>query len=263
MAYKSIIFTKSEGVAELVMNRPESFNALNAELIGEMVDAVVRCYRDDEVRALILTGSGSAFCAGGDIKAMHQTLDDDPSVFFRSLVLPFNGFVSSLQRLPKPVVGAINGVAAGAGFSCALVCDYVMVAEEARFVAAYSSIGLSPDGGLTYWLPRLVGTRRAMELILTNRALSAKDALDLGIVNRVVPQACLMEEARQMAKTLAQGPTEAFGKTKVLMNLGAGESLETQLELERQSMAEVSGTEDFKEGVRAFVEKRKPAFKGR
>lgn len=263
MPYKNIVFTKSDGIAELMMNRPDVLNALGFEMLDEMVDAVVHCYRDEDVRALILTGTGPAFSAGGDVKAMHRILDDDPSVFFRRLVLPLNGLISSLQRLPKPVVGAVNGVAAGAGFSCALACDYVLASDQARFVSAYTGIGISPDGGLTYWLPRLIGTKRAMELILTNRALDASAALEMGLVNRVVPPDQLMEEARREARALAQGPTQAFGRTKVLINFSGGESLETQMELERQTMAEVSGTGDFKEGVRAFVEKRAPVFRGR
>lgn len=263
MPYENITFAKSEGIAELVMNRPDVLNALGFEMLNEMVDAVVHCYRDEDVRALILTGTGPAFSAGGDVKAMHRILDDDPSVFFRRLVLLLNGLISSLQRLPKPVVGAINGVAAGAGFSCALACDYVLASDQARFVSAYTGIGITPDGGLTYWLPRLIGTKRAMELILTNRTLDASAALEMGMVNRIVPAGQLMEEARREARALAQGPTRAFGGAKMLVNFSGGESLETQLELERQTIAEVSGTGDFREGVTAFVEKRAPVFRGR
>lgn len=263
MSYDFILFNKSDGVAELVMNRPGSFNAVNLEMVGELADAVTRCYSDEEVRALILTGTGPAFTAGGDVKWMYQILDSDPPSSFRTMVLRLNGLISSLQRLPKPVVAAVNGVAAGAGIGCAMACDMVIASEKARFTGAYNGIGLTPDAGLTYFLPRLIGSKRALELLLTNRTLDAREAFDLGMINRVVPHDDLLPEARSLARTLAQGPTRAYGGSKVLMNLSGGESLESQLELERQTIAEASSTEDFKEGVRAFVEKRAAVFKGR
>lgn len=262
MRYESLTLEQAGGVATITLNRPDAFNALNLALGRELLSAVLAVDEDPAVRCVVLTGAGKAFCGGGDVKDFVQNLPRI-GILVKELTTYVHGAVSRLVRSPKPVITAINGVAAGGGFSLALSGDLVIAAESARFTMAYSRIGATPDGSSSYWLPRLVGVRRAVELFYTNRVLTATEALEWGIVTRVIPDAELREAVARLAGELAQGPTLAFGRGKRLFHSSTTESLETQMELESQAIARSGHTEDFAEGVRAFAEKRPPVFRGR
>ncbi len=227
MNFESLILDRRDGVATITLNRPDAFNALTLALGRELFHAALEVDEDPSVRCVVVTGAGKAFCAGGD------------------------------------VIMAVNGVAAGGGFSFALSGDLVLAAESARFTMAYSKIAATPDGSSSYFLPRLVGLRRAMELYFTNRVLSAREALEWGLVTRVVPDAELKSAVDALARELAQGPSKAFGGAKRLFHQSTWESLETQMELEAQAIAASGRTEDFKNGVRAFANKKAPTFEGR
>jgi 2-(1,2-epoxy-1,2-dihydrophenyl)acetyl-CoA isomerase len=262
MRYETITLDTAGGVATVTLNRPDAFNALNLTLGRELFSVTIELDEDPAVRCIVVTGAGKAFCGGGDVKDFADNL---PRVgaLIKELTTYVHGAVSRLVRTPKPVLTAVNGVAAGGGLSLAIAGDLVLAAESARFTMAYSRIAVTPDGSSTYWLPRLVGLRRAIELFYTNRVLTAREALDWGLVSRVVPDAELRESTRRLADELAQGPTLALGRGKLLFHASTTESLETQMEMESQSIARSGHTEDFAEGVRAFVAKRPPAFKGR
>jgi len=262
MAYDHVVYDVKDGVATITLNRPDAYNALNLALARELFAAVLAVDEDPAVRAVVITGAGKAFCGGGDVKDFADNLARI-GLLIKELTTYVHGAVSRLVRTPKPVITAINGVAAGGGLSLALAGDLVLAAESARLTMAYSKIAATPDGSSTYWLPRLVGLRRATELFYTNRVLTAKEALDWGLVTRVVPDAELAEATGRLAAELAQGPTLALGQGKLLFHVSTTESLETQMELESQSIARSGHTEDFAEGVRAFAAKRPPSFKGR
>ena len=262
MRYETITLDVAAGIATITLNRPDAFNALNLTLGRELFAAVLEVDEDPAVRCVVVTGAGKAFCGGGDVREFVQNLPR-VGVLIKELTTYVHGAVSRLVRAPKPVITAVNGVAAGGGLALALAGDLVVAAESARFTMAYSRIGATPDGSSSYWLPRLVGVRRAVELFYTNRALSAREAVEWGIVTRVVPDGELAEAVRRLAGELAQGPTLALGRGKLLFHSSTTESLETQMELESQATAASGHTQDFAEGVRAFAEKRAPVFNGR
>ncbi len=262
MRYETIKVELADAIATLTLNRPDAFNALNLALGRELFSAVVELDEDPAVRCIVITGAGRAFCGGGDVKAFVEGLPRI-GVLIKELTTYIHGAVSRLVRTPKPVLTAVNGVAAGGGLSLAISGDLVLAAESARFTMAYSRIAATPDGSSSYWLPRLIGLRRAMELFYTNRVLTAREAMEWGLVTRVVPDAELAEAAGKLAGELAQGPTLALGRGKLLFHSATTESLETQMELESQAIAQSGHTEDFAEGVRAFAAKRAPAFKGK
>jgi len=262
MDYAHLLLERRDHVATLTLNRPDAYNALNLALGRELFHAVLDVDDDPDVRCIVITGAGRAFCAGGDVKDFADNLPRIGALV-KELTTYLHGSVSRLCRSDKPVIMAINGIAAGGGFSFALAGDLVVAAESARFTMAYSRIAATPDGSSSYWLPRLVGLRRAMELYFTNRVLSAREALDWGIVTRVVPDAELRPSVDALARELAQGPTRAFGGAKRLFHQSTWESLETQMELEAQAIAASGRTEDFQAGVTAFSRKQTPAFRGR
>ncbi len=262
MGYQTIKLDTAAGVATITLNRPDAFNALNLPLARELFAAVLEVDEDPAVRCVVVTGAGKAFCGGGDVKDFAENLPRI-GVLIKELTTYVHGAVSRLVRTPKPVITAVNGVAAGGGLSLAMAGDLVLAAESARFTMAYSRIAATPDGSSSYWLPRLVGLRRAVELFYTNRVLTAKEALEWGLVTRVAADAELAEATRRLAAELAQGPTLALGRGKLLFHASTTESLETQMELESQSIARSGHTEDFAEGIRAFVAKRPPSFQGR
>jgi len=263
MEYRSLRYQIEGAVARIVLARPQAYNALDATLGRELLEAAVAADEDDAVRAIVVTGAGAAFCAGGDLKFFAENLDGIGAALKR-LIVDFHGAVSRLVRTPKPVLTAVNGVAAGAGMSLALAGDFVLAAESARFTLAYGAIGASPDGGSTWFLPRLLGQRRAMELYLTNRTLAAREALDWGLVTRVVEDAQFEAQVQALAGELAAGPTFACGRAKALFQRSLNETLETQMEYEAQAIAACARSEDFRNAVRAFAEKRpRSPFRGR
>ena len=263
MAYQHVKVARADGVATLTLNRPDAYNALDLALGRELFQASIELDEDPDVRCVVVTGAGKAFCAGGDVKSFVDNLGRI-GVHIKELTTYLHGAISRLCRSDKPVLMAVNGVAAGGGFSLALSGDLVIAAESAKFTMAYSRIAATPDGSSSYFLPRLVGVRRALELYLTNRPLSAQEALQWGMITRVVPDAELVPAVGALARELAQGPSKAFGAAKRLFHQSTWESLETQMELEAQAIAASGHTEDFRAGVTAFADKKPPpAFRGR
>ena len=262
MTYEHLLLDTHEHVATITLNRPEAYNALDLPLGRELFHASLEVDEDPDVRCVVITGAGKAFCAGGNVKDFADNL---PRIGFllKELTTYLHGAVSRLTRTAKPVIMAVNGVAAGGGLSLALSGDVVVAAESARFTMAYSKIAATPDGSSSYFLPRLIGLRRALELYLTNRVLSAREALEWGLVTRVVPDAELKDAVDALARELAAGPMLAIGGAKRLFHQSTWESLETQMELEAQAIAASGHTEDFREGVTAFANKKTPTFKGR
>ena len=261
-AFETIELTFDGPTACLRFNRPDRYNALDAAMAEELERALARLSAEPGLRALMLTGAGEAFHAGGDVKAFAEAGSSAPRVV-ADLLGVFHGALRRLVRLPVPVVAAVNGVAAGAGFSLAMAADLVLASEAARFTVAYTGIGATPDGGGTWSLPRLVGLRRALELVLTNRVLSAAEALEWGLVTRVLPAEDFAARAAEFTAELAAGPTLAFGRAKALLRESLGADLETQLGREGESLVACAGSADFQQAVLAFAEKRKPAFQGR
>jgi 2-(1,2-epoxy-1,2-dihydrophenyl)acetyl-CoA isomerase len=262
MAYKNLTVERANHVATLTLSRPDAYNALNMPLGRELFEASLELDDDPDVRCIVITGAGRAFCAGGDVKDFVDNLGRIGS-HIKELTTYLHGAVSRFCRSDKPVIMAINGIAAGGGFSFALSGDLVVAAESAKFTMAYSKIAATPDGSSSYFLPRLVGLRRAMELYFTNRVLTAREALEWGLVTRVVPDGELKATVAALAAELAQGPTKAFGAAKRLLHQSTWESLETQMELEAQAIAASGRTEDFRAGVTAFAQKATPTFQGR
>jgi 2-(1,2-epoxy-1,2-dihydrophenyl)acetyl-CoA isomerase len=262
MAYQYLIVERAAHVATITLNRPDAFNALDLELGRELFHAALEVDEDPRVRCVVVTGAGKAFCAGGDVKAFVGNLSRI-GVHIKELTTYLHGAVSRLARSDKPVVMAVNGVAAGGGFSLALSGDVVVAAESARFTMAYSRIAATPDGSSSYFLPRLVGLRRALDLYFTNRVLSAREALAWGLITQAVPDAEFKTAVEALARELAQGPTKAFGAAKRLLHQSTSESLETQMELEAQAIAASGHTRDFAAGVTAFANKQAPTFEGR
>jgi 2-(1,2-epoxy-1,2-dihydrophenyl)acetyl-CoA isomerase len=262
MTYQHLLLETREHVATITLNRPDAYNALDLALGRELFHAVLEVDEDPAVRCVVITGAGKAFCAGGNVKDFADNLPRI-GILVKELTTYLHGAVSRLARSAKPVVMAVNGVAAGGGLSFALAGDVVVAAESARFTMAYSKIAATPDGSSSYFLPRLIGLRRALELYLTNRVLSAREALDWGLVTRVVPDAELRAAVDALARELAAGPTLAIGGAKRLFHQSTWESLETQMELEAQAIAASGHTEDFQRGVTAFASKQTPTFQGR
>jgi 2-(1,2-epoxy-1,2-dihydrophenyl)acetyl-CoA isomerase len=258
-AQPEVLLEIRDAVAHITLNRPQAGNGITAKLARALASAALACQTDASVRAVLLRGAGDAFCVGGDLKDFAARRDNI-SAYLLETTAHLHLAISRLARMNAPVVAAVHGAAAGGGFSLACACDLVVAAESATFVIAYSRIGLPPDGGSTYFLPRLIGLRRALELALLHPRLSAQQARDYGIVNQVVPDAELMARAAELAKTLASGPLHAFGMTKKLFHLGWSESLEAQMERESHAIAEAAAGPEGREGITSFLEKRQPKF---
>lgn len=262
MTYSTLLFEVKDGVAHITLNRPEALNSINRELSKDLMHAILECDEDPKVRAVVLSGNGRLFCAGGDLKTF-TTLDERLPYYIKEVTTYFHGALSRLTRMNPPVVAAVHGFAVGAGMSLALACDLVIAAETARFSVAYTRVGLTPDGSMSYFLPRLVGLKRALELTLTNRILSAQEALDWGLITCVVPEAELLSQAIACATQLAEGAPKALGAAKHLLHRGWSETLETQMENESQTIAAMARTSDTREAIKAFIEKRTPKFTGK
>ena len=257
----AVLVSTGGGVLTITLNRPDKLNAFVAEMHGLLRQAITQAEEDASIRALLLTGAGRGFCAGQDLS--ERDMNDPNLDLGGGLEANYNPFIRRLRALPKPVVAAVNGVAAGAGANLALACDLVLAARSASFIQAFSKIALVPDCGGTYWLPRLVGLQRAMGMALLAERVSAEDAERWGLIWKCVDDAKLMDEANALARALAAGPTHTYGMIKKALYASSGNSLGEQLDLERDFQREVGRHGDYREGVAAFLEKRKPAFTGR
>ncbi len=254
-----VLLEVDDGVARLTLNRPDAANAISLELAAALADATSQLAVLPDLRVVLLTGAGKRFCAGGDVRAF-ATAGADLGEALADVLGPLHRAVEGLADLDAPVVAAVQGSAAGAGLSLVAGADLVLAAEDARFVLAYTSIGLIPDGGSTWYLPRLIGARRASELAFTNRVLDAGEALEWGLVTRVVAAGDLQREADRLVAELAAGPRGAFGATKRLLRESWSASLADQLSREATAMVLAGERADAQEGVAAFVEKRPPVF---
>ena len=259
----SVLVSLEAGVLTLTLNRPEKLNAFNPEMHQALRQGLERAADEPEVRAVLLTGAGRGFCAGQDLSERDVSPGAAPIDLSVSLGSHYNPLVRRLRALPKPIVCAVNGVAAGAGANIALSCDLVLAARTARFVQAFSRIGLIPDSGGTYLLPRLVGTARAMGLALLAESIGAEQAEEWGLIWKAVDDARLADETTALARRLASGPTQGYGLLKQAMYASSGNSLDAQLDLERDLQRQAGLSSDYREGVSAFKEKREPRFTGK
>jgi 2-(1,2-epoxy-1,2-dihydrophenyl)acetyl-CoA isomerase len=256
----------ADRLATITLNRPAQLNALSVEMMEDLYAVAKRLRDRKDVDVVVVTGAGDHFMAGGDLRDFARHFDLNPStrlLTFRAIIEKHvNPTVEILQALPQPVVAKVRGACAGFGLSLMLGCDLVVCADDAKFTTAYSSIGLSADGGMSYLLPRMVGTRKAMELLLLGERFDAAEARRLGLVTRVVPAAALDDEAAAFVARLKNGPRQAYGEIKRLVGAALDEQLATQLQSEAEAFGRCSASDDFVEGVNAFLEKRKPAFRG-
>ncbi|MEP1214163.1 MAG: enoyl-CoA hydratase-related protein [Marinobacter sp.] len=262
-----LLYEKKSGVAYLTMNRPEVRNALSLEMREKLLTTLQILESDSAVRCVVLRGKGEHFMAGGDVKSFMEFTRLTPAerrlTFINRIHTNLNGIMYTMRRLNKPIIASVSGAAAGAGISLALNCDLVIASDDAFFTLAYSRIASSPDGGATYYLPRLVGTKKAMEIALLGDRFTAAEARDMGMINRVVPAADLEEQTQKLAERLAKGPSKAYGNIKQLILQSSENSLEQQLQSEAETFGATVMAEDWVEGVSAFNEKRKPQFTGR
>jgi 2-(1,2-epoxy-1,2-dihydrophenyl)acetyl-CoA isomerase len=247
-------------VAWIALNRTEVFNSFNREMALQLQTTLDDCNTNSNVRALVLTGNGKAFCAGQDLK---EVTDPELNPGFRKILEEhYNPIIQKIRTIEKPIIAAVNGVAAGAGANIALACDIVVASEQASFIQAFSKIGLVPDSAGTFFLPRLIGFQKASALMMLGDKVTAPEALTMGMIYKIFPIALFEEEVKTLAENLAQMPTKAIGLTKRLLNQSMHNNLEQQLKLESDLQIEASSSNDYNEGVTAFVEKRKPEFKG-
>ncbi|HTH56552.1 MAG TPA: enoyl-CoA hydratase-related protein [Cyclobacteriaceae bacterium] len=259
MPYQFIKYEAVGGVATITLNRPEVYNALNDEITFELQDAIKAVAKDQSVRVVVLTGEGKAFCSGQDLKASSTQIKRS---FLESLHKRYNPLILGMRNLAKPIVCKLNGVAAGAGCSIALACDIIVASEEATLIEVFINIGLVPDSGSSFFLPRLTGMSRAFELCSMGSKVKGREAFELGLVNKVVKPEELDAAVKSYTDYFSQAPTRAIGLIKKMLNKSATSTLEEMLEYEAYSQEIAGGTFDHKEGVTAFLEKRKPAFKG-
>lgn len=259
----SLCIQRANAIATITLNRPESMNAVNAEMAEALAETFARLEHEPEIRVVILRGAGSAFMAGGDLKPFYGSAGrpcaEKKATVFRQLC-NVNQAIETIQRMPQPVIASVHGTAVGFGLSLVLACDLAIVADGTRFSTAYLLVGATPDGGATHLLPRTLGLKRAMEITLLAKIFDARDAEALGLVNRVVESDQLERETRALAERLARGPALAIARSKQLIRGSPATGMELQLRREMESFAECAVSDDFTEGVAAFVEKRKPKF---
>ncbi|MBG6120419.1 MULTISPECIES: 2-(1,2-epoxy-1,2-dihydrophenyl)acetyl-CoA isomerase PaaG [unclassified Sphingobium] len=263
MAFDNILVDHHGGVARITLHRPDRLNSFTVAMHGELASALDAAAQDPSVRAILLTGSGRGFCAGQDLGDRAVAPGDAPVDLGESVERYYAPLIRRLTSLPKPVVCAVNGVAAGAGANIALACDIVIAARSAKFIQSFANIGLIPDSGGTWILPRLVGQARALGLALTGQPIQADQAAEWGLIWKVVDDAELAGEAEALASRFAQGPTLGYAETKRLVRGSWAHTLEEELDLERDAMRALGASEDYKEGVEAFIAKRTPQFTGR
>ena len=263
MGYETLQLEMRDAVAVVTLNRPDALNALNPA-VGREFRAAFSEARERGARALVLTGAGRAFCAGGDLREMRRLAEKEGRLeaFFDEPLSLIHGCIRVIRETPLPVIAAVNGVAVGGGCNLALACDLVLAAESAQFGQAFIKIGLTPDCGGTFILPRLVGLKRAAELLMTGDTVDARRAAEWGMINRVVADQELMTEALALAERLASAPTAALGRIKELLDESAANDYNAQLDAEHKAQIQSGQTKDFREGVAAFLEKRPPRFTG-
>ena len=262
MVFEHILYEPDQGVARITFNRPEVLNSFNRVMAAEVRQALSAAGADADVRAVLITGAGRAFCAGQDLA--EAVPKEGPALDLGDIVARgYNPIVRTIRQLDKPIVCAVNGVAAGAGANLAFACDFVLASSDATFIQSFSKIGLVPDTGGTFFIPRLVGWARATALMMLGDKVTAQDAVAMGLILRVVDAATLLDEATALSRHLATRPTRGLGLIKRALNASATNGLDEQLALEAQLQAEAGSTADYREGVKAFLEKRAPVFVGR
>ena len=257
---ETVTVESKNGIALVMLNRSEAFNAFDMSTVAALADALVELAADASVRGVVISGEGRAFCAGGDLK-WALSYKNGPPAAFHELAARFHLAIAEIRRMPKPVIAAVNGIAAGGGFSLALACDFRVLAKSAVLKQAYTASGLCIDGGGTFALPRLVGFARAMEILAFDRPISADQALSWGLATKVVEDGSALASSVEMAEMLAGNALHAFGVAKQLLTDSFDTSFETQIERERQALSACAGHAEGKEGLKAFAEKRKPNFR--
>lgn len=257
--YDPVLTQEHENILEITLNRPDAYNALNLDMIEMLAETLSSAATNRAIKCVLLTGNGKAFCAGGDLKWISRQAEEAGSVLYR-LAPQFHLSIVEIRRMEKPVVAAINGIAAGGGFSLALACDFRVMGESAGLRQAYTSSGLSMDGGGSFALPRLVGLARAMEIMAFDQLIPSDQALEWGLVTKVVPDEEVVSAGRAMLTDLTKTALHSFAWSKKLMTQSFNNTLETQLELERRGISDCAAHPNGREGIRAFVEKRKPSF---
>ena len=258
--FKFLLYRVENGMATITLNRPDVYNALNNEITFELQDAFKAVAKDEAVRVVVLTGEGKAFCSGQDLKASSG---EEKRSFLDSLHKRYNPIIRAIRNLPKPVICRLNGVAAGAGCSIAIACDLVVAAEEATLIEVFINIGLVPDSGSSFFLPRLVGTAKAFEMCTMGTRVKAKEAVEIGLITKAVPADKLDATVKEYTDFYANAPTKAIGLIKKMLNKSATSTLDDMLDYEAYCQEIAGGSDDYKEGVNAFLEKRKAAFKGK
>ena len=263
LVLETLLFDIRDNIARITLNRPEAANTLDAQMAADFLAIADVCDGNPDVRAILISATGDIFCAGGDLKSF-QAYGDKITDAIGELLDSFHAALVRFVEMDAPIITAVNGIAAGGGLAFVTMADYVLGGEEkASFVSAFTAAGLSPDSASTYYLPRLIGLRRAQELLITNRRISAAEAADWGLITRAVPGATLMDEAEAVAAKIATGATRAMGGAKKLLRASSANSIQEQTDLERATFQEVTTTQDSREGITAFIEKRKPAFTGK
>ena len=261
-----LLVEKTDGIARITFNRPEARNALSIEMRTALIDSMLDFEKDESIRCVVLCGAGNNFMAGGDVKSFAEFTTMEPGErhgYFEKRIHTIQPLLLAMQRMKKPVVCVVQGAAVGFGFSLAMACDLVVAASDARFACSYIGIGASPDGSGSYYLPQLVGLKKAMEIAMLGDFIDAPTALSMGLVNRVAGEGMLEEESESLIRRLAKAPTIGLGNVKRLLYAAADNNLAAQLSMEAECFAECAASEDWVEGVMAFNEKRKPQFRGR
>ncbi len=262
MHLETVLYNIQDSIAKITLNRPDAKNAINLQMAKDLFSASLSCSTDPRIRVLIIAGAGDSFCIGGDVKDFNLNIDVLSNRLIE-ITTYLHSAISILSRINVPVIVGIKGITAGAGIGLACSGDIIVASESALFTMAYTGVGLSPDAGATYFLPRIIGLRKSLEMVLTNRQLSALEAKEIGLVSQVVPDSNMLEYINSLASQLSTRATKAIAMSKILLHRGCVETLETQMENERKAMSEMGHTYDASEGIRAFCEKRKPQFQGR
>ena len=256
----TVLSHKENGVGYITLNRPDKYNSYNRDMALGLQGYLDDCENDDEVRCICITGAGKGFCSGQDLS---EAINPTPEAFERMVREHYNATILRIRKIEKPVIAAVNGMAAGAGANIALACDIVLASESASFIQAFSKIGLIPDSGGTFFLPRLVGMQRAAALMMTAEKVMAAEAVAMGMIYKSFRDEIFESESKKMAAALAQMPTKGIGLTKRLLNRSFSNDLQQQLNMEKEVQVQAGSSEDFREGVLSFLEKRKPVFKGK